>query len=114
MRQIAFQHQGDFGLHFRLQHPGERHIGVIAVAHVGKKGAEVRLVNAQLLLHFRMGQPHLASRHPAAVRHVVLHVHPLDGVGRFRVVNAERIAQRFNRLAAAFRLTQTLRQLFKR
>ena len=114
MRQILFQHQGDFGFHLRLQHPGERHIGVIAVAHVGKQGAEVRLVNAQLLLHFRMGQSHLASHHPAAVRHVVLHVHPLDSIGRFGIVDAEERSQRFNRLAATFRLTQPLRQVFKR
>ena len=114
MRQIPLQQQGDFGLHLRLQHPGERDLGVIAVAHIGKQGAEVRLVNAQLLLHFRVGQSHLAPHHPAAVRHVVLHVHPLDGVGRFRVVNAERIAQRFNGLAARFGIAQPLRQLFKR
>jgi hypothetical protein len=44
---------------------------------------------------------------------VVLDVHPLDGVGRVRVVDAEDIAQRFNRLAG-LRRRAALRQLFKR
>ena len=114
MRQIVFQYQRDFSLNFGLQHPGERHIGVIAVAHVGKQSAEVRLVNPQLLLHFRMGEPHLAPHHPATVRDVVLYVNPLDGVGRLRVIDAENIAQRFNSLSRCFRFTQALCKLFKR
>jgi hypothetical protein len=83
--------------------------GVIAVAHVGKQGAEVRLVDAQLLLHFGMGQAHLAAHHPPAMGHVVLDVHPLDGVGGVGVVDAEDIAQRFDRLAGPFGVAQ-LRQ----
>ena len=114
MGQIMFQHQGDLGLHLRLQHAAKRHVGVVAVAHVGKQGAEIRLVDPQLLLHFGMGQAHLAAHHPPAMGHVVLNVQALDGVGGVGVVDAEDIAQRGDRLAGPFGVAQLPGQRVKR
>jgi hypothetical protein len=48
------------------------------------------------------------------VRDVVLDVNPLDGVGRLRIIDAEKIAQRFNGPPLGFGVTQPLRQLFER
>ena len=61
-----------------------------------------------------MGQPHLAPHHPPSVRHVVLDVNPLDGVGCLRIIGAEEIAQRFNGPPLDFGIAQSLRQLFER
>ncbi len=93
----CFSTEGDLGLHLGLQHAAKRHLGVVAVAHVGKQGAEVRLIDAQLLLHFGMGQAHLAAHHPPAMGHVVLDVQTLDGIGGVGIVDAENITQRGDR-----------------
>lgn len=63
------------------------------VVRVATHCTEVRLIDTQLLLHFRVRQPHFAPDHATAARHVVLHVDALNGVGRFGVIHTNQFTQ---------------------
>ncbi|CSP91972.1 Uncharacterised protein [Shigella sonnei] len=57
------------------------------------------MINAQLLLHFRMRQAHFTPYHATPLHNVILHIYVLNGVGRFSVIDTNQIAQRRNRFA---------------
>ena len=89
-----------------MQYATHRHGFVVAVAHVGEQGAEVRLVDAQLRLDLGVGQADLAADHAAAVGHAVGDVEALDGVRGCGIVFTDLLAQRPDGFAMGFGLAQ--------
>jgi hypothetical protein len=107
------QNQRNFRLDLRLQHRANRYGFVVAVAHVGKQGAEVRLVDPKLNLDLGVGQADLSPHHPPTCDHCVGDVQALNGVGRLTRVFTDPLTQRGNRLTRALGLAQGTRQLLK-
>ena len=72
--------------------------------HVGKQGAKVRLVHAELLLHGQRGQADLAAHDAAALGLGVAHIGQLDGIGVLGI--ADFVAQRGNGGGSGFGVAQ--------
>ncbi|MOA29182.1 hypothetical protein D3C78_1501840 [compost metagenome] len=113
MGQVAAENQGDLRLDLRLQDAFDGDALVVAVAHVGEQGAEVRLADAELGLHLGIGQADLASHHAAPGGLPVFDVDPLDRIGGFAAVFLKLRAQRLDGLAVGFRRAQRAGQLLQ-
>ncbi|MCY1444761.1 hypothetical protein D9M71_612470 [compost metagenome] len=96
-----------------MQHTGERHHLVVAIAHVGEQGAEVRLIHTQLTLHLGVGQADLAADHAPTVCDAMGDIEPLDGVGGLGVVFTNLFTQRFDRFTTCLGLAQGAGQLIQ-
>lgn len=108
---IATDDECDFGFDFRLGKDFSRNGFAVAVAHVIKQHAEVRLIDPELLLHRHGGQADLATNEAPTIRQMLVRVDPLN---RIRVGDAQLLvclAQRRDVFACLCRVTQRGRRL---
>jgi hypothetical protein len=92
--------EGDLGLDFGLQHFSERHFLVVVEAHVGEQHAEVRRVDAELLLNRLRGETDLAPDEAPALFQRMLGVRVLNGVCGVHAAGRQLLADRRDGVAA--------------
>ena len=92
--EVGHEDERDLGLHPGLEHGVDRERGAVAVGHVVEQDAEVGLVDAQLLLHRRRGEPDLAAHHRGPGGEALVGVAALDRVGGLQVVAADEVPDR--------------------
>ena len=113
--EVLAEDERDLGLDLGLEQELERHdrdlAGRTGVVHVVEQDAEVGLVDAQLGLDGRRGEPDLATDHASAGGRPVSVQPILDGIGRDDVVRPDEIPDGPARDPGAARLLQPLRGL---
>jgi hypothetical protein len=92
--QVVRQYEGDLGLDLGLQGACDVDGYVGRARHGVQQDAEVGLVDAQLLLHDRVGEPDLAAHDPGSGRHLALGPGGLDGVRGVQVARGQQVAHR--------------------
>jgi hypothetical protein len=104
--QVAFEHERDLRFDLRLDQRRKRHRLAVAVRHRREQRTEVRLIDAELLLHRRRSQADLPADDTLAVGLAQVVVDLLDRIGERRVASRTRIAQRCDRPARRLCFTQ--------